>query len=591
MIAADRPWWLNLGLDVLAGPDGEAELDLEPGERHAPAMTLSAFRARYAADFNGFCDLLEVLPKDVAEGGPVPFVLTPIQRRYNASRTARDIVLKARQVKITTLEQARDIWFWLTRRGAAVRIVVQSATGSGPKNDRSKSIAIMLMALKKAGLELLLAAESVGRWLLPPEEGGAVLEIVEAGASEKAAAKKGRGGTTQRLHVTELAFFEYAGATLKGIKQSVPSAASGSEIVYESTPNGMGAENEISEGSRDESGGAMFYRTWTQAERGLGEFKPHFFPWYENPENQTPLDEDEVIDPRDQPDEKRRAREEQIVRLGCTQEQLKWYRAQVVAEGQDDTDQEYPTDPKSCFLSSGRKFFDEVRTTTLMAAARKPIEVRLIRRPGADGFVFIWQRPKKETRYVAGCDTSEGTGQDRGGGQFWEVSTGVHVATVVGQFKPAELATILAEVGVEYNYAILAVERNNHGHATLAELLRSDPESKKRRYPRVFHDRDQKPGWLSTEVTRTPALDALEQAHRAGTWSTPDAEVLDEMRTFIISKRGRPEARGGCRDDLVIMAAISHDVLTRTGKNTGTQGPAPPVRTADPDRASLLGGT
>ncbi len=550
-----------------------------------PLSTVDALRSRYAADFLGFASLLEVLPKDVADGGPVPFVLTPIQRLWVTGHSGRDIALKARQVGLTTVEQARDLWFWLCHKGAAVRVICQSMTDHGAKNDLSKRFGIMLAALKKKGLQLVLEAEAVGRWLLPDSAGGGVMEIIEAGASKAAAEKKGRGGTTQRLHVTELAFFEYAGTTLKAMKQSVPKLESGSEITYESTPNGMGSENEgvDEQAAHDVSGGAMFYRAWIGAESGRNEFKPHFFPWYLNPEYRLPLEPGDDLEPRTD-------REHQLATLDLELEQLKWYRAQVAESGQDDTDQEYPTDPRSCFLASGRPFFDKGRTDTLMAAASEPIETRQIRRPGAVGTVRIFRRPALGAHYVIPADTSEGTGGDRGGGQVWERGTGRHMATLLGQFKPAELATELARLGVEYNTATIAVERNNHGHACLQELDRAggnEDGSPKARYSRIYRDSDHKLGWLTSLLTRPVALDALEQAHRTGAWSSPDAQTIGEMRTFIVHKDGKPAARAGCFDELVMMAAIGLDVLRRSLAPSATRGGG--VTTFDPDNVSGFG--
>ena len=134
---------------------------------------------------------------------------------------------------------------------------------------------------------------------------------------------------------------------------------------------------------------------------------------------------------------------------------------------------------------------------------------------------------------------------------------------MVGQLKPAELATETAALGYLYNIAVLAVERNNHGHAVLQELQRVSLAENKRPYPRLFLDVDQKPGWNSVEVRRTAAVDAFEQAHRLGHWTTRDREIVAEIDTFVINKDGKAEAQRGSRDDLVMMAVIGWDVLRR----------------------------
>jgi len=55
-------------------------------------------------------------------------------------------------------------------------------------------------------------------------------------------------------------------------------------------------------------------------------------------------------------------------------------------------------------------------------------------------------------------------------------------------------------------------------------------------------------------------LDALEDAHRKGYWSTPCATTLKQIRNFVIGKNGKAQAASGEHDDLVIAEAISWSV-------------------------------
>jgi hypothetical protein len=297
----------------------------------------------------------------------------------------------------------------------------------------------------------------------------------------------------------------------------------GSEIVNESTPNGAAG---------------FFYRACKAAENGQGAHRLHFFPWFEASEYSTPLEPGEKIAPTTE-------RERFLASRGVTPEQLKWYRAKVVDKGgQEKTDQEYPSDPETCFLVSGRGFFDQAITTGLLAKVSAPTETRERDR------IRIWKKPVAGAKYLLSLDTSEGGGGDPSAGILRDRASGEHVATIDGQYEPPELARSGAKLGLEYNQAEIAVERNNHGHSVLQALEREQ------RYPKIYAHADKKHGWPTNQVTRPQMLDDLEDAHRRGLWSTNDRQVLAQFRTFIVPDSGKPQAAPGEHDDLVMAEAI-----------------------------------
>jgi hypothetical protein len=474
------------------------------------------FLAWALADFRRFAGILDIVPKG---GKRQKLRLNEIQRLYCAARTQRDVVLKPRQIGFTTLEQARDIWHFLTVPGARVVATCQSLTDHDPFKLLSKNYRVMFDSLARAGLKLNFRTESSGEWTLADRD--ASLRIVEAGASEAAAVKKGRAGTISRLHLTETAFYEYADETLNAMLECVPSAEHGSEIVDESTANGAAG---------------FFYRSCKAATSGQSSYRLHFFPWFVASEYATPLEPGEQILPTTE-------RERALVAQGVTPAQLKWYRAKVVEKGQDKTDQEYPSDPETCFLVSGRGFFQQAVTTALLAKATEPADTRERDR------IRVWKKPTPGAKYIISVDTAEGTGGDPSGGIIRDRATGEHHATIDGQYEPPELARASAKLGLEYNEATIAVERNNHGHSVIQSLQREQ------RYPKIYEHADKKLGWPTNPVTRPQMLDDLEDAHRRGLWSSPDRHVLGQFRTFV-DLNGKPQAANGEKDDLVMAEAI-----------------------------------
>lgn len=496
----------------------------EAQERTKAQAGTEAFLAEALKDFEKFASLIDILPKD---NQPIRFVPNRIQRRYLATRTVRDIILKARQQGITTVEQIRDLFYFLTVPGARVVVVCQSVTGDAPLKDLTRNFQVMLESLQRAGMKFEFTTEAVGHWVLKGHNSS--LKVMVSGASEVSANKKGRAGTISRLHVTECAFFEYADATLNAMLECVPGSQFGSEIVIESTANGASG---------------FFFRQCKAAKDNQGSFKFHFFPWYETDEYATPLEQGEVVAPVDD-------REKNLVAHGVTAAQLKWYRAKIADKGADRTAQEYPSDPETCFLVFDRGFFDPSATTRLLNAATEPVERRERER------VWIWRKPLSGKRYLISVDTAEGGGGDPSGAIVRERESGEQVASVSGQYTPWELAECVNRLGIEYNKADVAVERNNHGHAVLQALEREH------KYPKLYKHDDAKLGWPTNAVTRPTMLDALEDAHRKGLWTSPDRRVLEQFRTFIVNKSGKAEAARDAHDDLVMAEAIGWAVRSR----------------------------
>jgi hypothetical protein len=503
-------------------------------------------RSKLAAcfkSFPSFAGLLEIQPKE--GGGRVPLILSPIQRRYHRARTARDIVLKSRQIWMTTGECARDLQWFLTKTGSRVVVTCQSQEGDLALKDISYKFQIFIDSIRRVMPEIKFGTDSTTEWTIPSRD--STLRIVTAGASEKAAGKKGRGGTINRLHVSEASSYEHAEETMLAMTESV--ARTGSEIVIESTPKGAVG---------------WYYEQWLKAVEGASGYTPHFFEWWHHPEYRMPLQAGHEFVPVTD-------LEKLLYSKGVAPECLNWYRWKVAEKGgnAEKVNQEYPSDPDTCFLVSGRTFFDTQRCDASIRVAEEPIDVQYIREGGAHGQVVkdvevpairIWHMPAPGMLYVIAADPSEGTGGDPSAGIVLERVTGRHMATIWGQFRPWELGRILSHVGRAYNWAWVAVERNNHGHACLRAL-----ESEHKYAARVFADRDGEHGWHTNEASRAPMLDTFEQAFRKGAFRTNDKFLLREMRAFIVTDHGRAEHRKtpGSHGDLVIAGGIAWDLICR----------------------------
>ncbi len=299
----------------------------------------------------------------------------------------------------------------------------------------------ILDGLEFAGFDLHFKERSQGRWALHDRD--SKFQIVASGASEASASKKGRGGTLNRLHVTEPAFFEHPETTMNALLESVPMRP-GTEVVFESTPNGVAN---------------YFHNLFTNAQAGRNEYTAHFFPWFANPEYELPILNSEIIEPQSD-------REQELVnKFSVTPEQLKWWRAKVALKGLDLVDQEFPTDPVRAFLKSGRSFFDVGRLESMGSFVTTPLTSDY-----AHG-LCVWCRPQHKAKYVIGVDTAEGLGEDGdwSSANVWNRHTKQHVATLQNKLQANPFAEHLAKLGREYNDAEIIIERNK-GMALISAL-------------------------------------------------------------------------------------------------------------------------
>jgi hypothetical protein len=497
--------------------------------------------AEILGDFPSFCSLLSIKLKS---GGTVRFDHSrwhPEQQRFERERTGRDVVIKPRQIGFSTLELARDFHKAVTSKGVNVQVVTHDAE---MKAQMFLTVRGFAEGLKSKGL--LPKTRYSTKTELVFAETDSALRIVEAGDTEHAAAKKGRSGTIHRLHATEMAFWGAAQETWTALAAAVPDDA---EVVIESTANGAGG---------------LFYEMVQAAREERGRFKCHFFAWYDHKTYRLPLPLDFDDEPRDKWERRLRA-------AGCDDAQVSWWRAKVDSPewGLDKTLQEYPVDADSCFRVAGRQYFTPDTIDEMLEHVREPIEVLDIKHERRLlGSLNVYEPYDHREDYVVGADVSEGTGSDGHSATVLAKKSGRTVATFWSDsIEPGDFGLALAVIGRMYGDALVAPERNNHGHAALRSLVHEAG------YPigRVYHAEDGKAGWSTTTVTRPVMMDELGGAVRARQLSTPDRPTIIECKTLVRNEQGKVEARkkgskDGSKDDRVISWAIALQVRNAPSK-------------------------
>lgn len=435
------------------------------------------------------------------------FKLNRAQREYSRRCTRQNVVLKARQVGITTYIAARFFVQTITQRGTLSMQVTQD------RESAEDIFRIVRRFWEKLPDEwrkgILRTSHRNVRQLVFPERDS---EYCLASAAENA----GRGRTIQNLHCSEVSRWGREGdEALASLRAAV---VPGGDIVLESTPNGAGG---------------LFYEEWQQAD-DTG-YTRHFFPWWfdaaytmEPGANFPPLTEEET----------------ELARVhGLTTGQIAWRRKQW-ASLRGLAVQEFAENPVSCFRASGECVFDLDAVEQALRGAIEPLETRNNQR------LTIWLPARPGREYVIGVDPAGGgINGDYSCAEVIDRDLGTQCAELHGHFPPRELARKLVVLGKEYCTALLAVERNNHGHGVLACLHNLE-------YPRVFMQHEQD-GWLTSAVSRPKMIENLASvlAEQPELFRSP--LLLNECRTFVRYADGNTGAAPGTHDDCVMAMAIA----------------------------------
>src|SRR5437868_10067914 len=431
------------------------------------------------------------------------------QREYSRRCTKRNIVLKARQLGITTYVAARFFMQTITQPGTTT---VQVAHNQESAEEIFQIVRRFREHLPETMLEgvLVTSRANVRQIVLPKLDS----EYRVATAADPNA---GRGMTIHNLHCSEVARWPRDGAeTLTSLRAAVPEDG---EIVLESTPNGAGG---------------FFYDEWQRAEE-TG-YTRHFFPWWLGGEY---ADQKADILAESYTEEERRLVESH----GLTSAQIAWRRNNR-AQHRTLAAQEFAEDPDTCFLASGECIFDLDSIEEGLKECGEPIESH------DNGRMLMWLPPHGDKQYIVGVDPAGGGSEgDYSCAQVIERRTAMHCAELHGHFSPRELANRLAALGEAYNGALLAVERNNHGYGVLAHLRASG-------YQNVYREGGQE-GWLTSALSRPAMIENLAAVLALAPRLFRSRRVLNECRTFVRHADGSSSARSGTHDDCVMAMAVA----------------------------------
>ena len=444
------------------------------------------------------------------------------QREFESKCGAKNIVLKARQMGISTWVAARFFLSTITRPGT---LTVQVAHTQEAAEEIFRMVHRFVENLPQdLSRGALRRSKSNRRQLVFP---GLDSEYRVETAGD---ANAGRGLTIQNLHCSEVARWgANAPEVLASLRAAVPPDG---EIVLESTPNGMGG---------------CFYREWQKAtEKG---YVRHFFPWWmdagyriDGGAGKELLDGafDGALQDGALQNDELRLMETYGLELGQIA-----FRRQMQKDFGERVAEEFAEDPATCFLASGSAVFDTAKIEGRLHVVEAPLEQR------ENGRILIWLPPARGRKYILGVDAAGGgSNGDYACVEVIDQASGLQCAELYGHYTPEELAAQAAKLGRECNDALMVVERNNHGHAVLAMLERVE------HYEALFRN-NRYAGWVTTILTRPTMLERFGALLVASPELFQSRRLLEECRGFIRHSDGRIAASEGSHDDAIMAMAMA----------------------------------
>ena len=432
------------------------------------------------------------------------------QRAFEQTRGQQNIVLKARQMGMTTWVAGRFFLKTITARGV---LTVQVAHTREAAEGIFRMVQRFWECLPEDMREGPLQRSKANAGQMCFTELDSEFRVVSAG-DEGA----GRGLTMQYLHCSEVSRWPGdAGATLAGLRAAL---APGGEMVMESTPNGAYG---------------CFYEEWGRA--ASSDLVQHFFPWW--------MEKAYIAAPA--VGELREDEQMLMMAHGLTAGQI-GFRRGLEASYRGLRSQEFAEDAESCFKATGECCFEVEAVERRLASVGEPIEVR------RGGALQIWFPPVEGKEYLVAVDTAGGGADgDFAAVQVIEMSSGLQCAELQQRLGTLELARVSAGLAREYGGALIAVERNNHGAGVLAYLDSVE------RHARVYEQAGVA-GWLTTAGSKPGMVSRMGALLVESPWMFFSRRLLGECRTFVATEGGRTGAANGAHDDCLMAMAIGQAV-------------------------------
>jgi hypothetical protein len=354
--------------------------------------------------------------------------------------------------------------------------------------------------------------DNLPSWLkIPKEENNKLTLRLNNGSQIIATASStdsGRSEAVSLLIIDEAAFISNIDEIWASAQQTL---ATGGGCIAMSTPYGTGN---------------WFHKNWQLAEEGgdRSQFLPIKLPWFVHPE-------------RDQ-----KWRDEQDIKLGDPR---------IAAQ---ECDCDFSTSGDGVFFPEHLKFYEETH-----------IEPPLFKR-GADQNLWVWESPDYSRDYMVVADVARGDNKDYSTFHVIDTESNTQVAEYKGHIGTTDFGNLLVGIATEYNEALLIIENNNMGWATVQVAIdrgyrnlyyspKNDTLDVNSYFDKYMDKSNMVAGWVTSSKNRPKIIGKFQEYISDRGVTIKSRRLWEEMKVFVW-KNGRAEAQQGYNDDLVMPFCI-----------------------------------
>lgn len=533
------------------------------------------------AKFYRFCSELRV---DAKEMGVVTLDDKRLlgTQKYVMSEIARGleddvhyfIVLKGRQLGVTTISLALDLYWLFTHGGLQATMVSDT--------EENKEMFRSTLHMYIDGLPR--------HWKIPivPPDNRNMTTLKNRArffyqvAGVRAKGTLGRGKAITYLHGTETSSWgdeEGLSSLLASLAENNPERF----YLFESTARGFN----------------MYHDMYMVAKRARTQ-RAIFCGWWRNELYSSPDDSDihrVYWDGQYAPEEREWIHDiKRLYNFDITPHQISWWRWKMAEVIQDEVlmYQEFPPTEDYAFIMSGSAFFSITRCTDMMRTAREETpkffryimgdnfqDINVVETKEQLATLKVWEEPNDNAVYVIGADPAYGSSD-------WADSFALQVfrcyadgVEQVAEFNTPELNTyqfawVIAHLAGAYKNSTLNLEVNGPGQAVINELrnLRRQAATlggdigrgllnvygSMKHY--IWRKNDSlsgissSVGWLTTSNTKERMLAYFKDYFERGMLTIRSVDLLDEMKS-IRRQDGDIAAEGRKKDDSVIATALA----------------------------------
>ena len=483
------------------------------------------------------------------------------------------VILKGRQLGITTISLALDLYWHFTHPGLQGTLT----TDTEENRDMFRSTLAMYMDGLPKEYRIPLVAHNRNQLSLKNRS-----RLFYQVAGLRAKGSLGRGKAITYLHGTETSSWgdeEGLASLLASLAETNPDRL----YLFESTARGFN----------------MFHDMYVTAKRARTQ-RAIFCGWWRNelysldPEGNTYK---VYWDGKLTGEEKEWVKDiKKLYDFEINSRQIAWWRWKLYEGIKDDSlmYQEFPPTEDYAFIMTGTSFFSNARCTDAVKALKKKHcdfyrysfgvnfqDTQVLKSTDRLASLKIWEEPVDTAYYVIGADPAYGSSDwaDRFCIQVYRVyADGMEqvAAFATSEMNTYQFAWVIAHLAGAYKNSTLNLEVNGPGQAVINELKNlkrqaanmgsalgkdlMDVYANMQNY--IWRRNDtlggmsNSIGWLTTSATKERMLTYMKDFFERGMMEINDMDTIEEMKT-LVRNNGSIEASGRNKDDRVIASALA----------------------------------